>query len=248
MKIFFRIIAIFTIVVGFASCDKNNAIVNPDQNVTTSVRDIFYSVSQISGLPSFSGTTAHITTDSEWDALLDKFCDMTRDGEQVTFCNTNPSVRTKAKDSGSNTSTTITTQNREELKNWMKEMEKVGKTVNISFDDDTDTWHGVAYTNSNPQSEEAEQRTCTGALIITPVSIMEDSAPVSVLALQSSTEGIFIFTVHGMMLISETDEPSTLIDGYEVSITGLVSTFNDVNGDTFSTLELDVNEGDVITF
>lgn len=248
MKTFPRIIVTLAAILCFASCEKTPVVENPGQEEEILSHDIFYSVSQIAGLPSFSGTTAHVSNEAEWDALLDKFCDMTRDGDQVTFCNANPTRTKKAKEGGSSSPNTITTISREELKAWMKEMEKAGRTVNVTFDEGTGTWHGIAYACFNPQAGDAQEMTCHGALVITPISIMEDPETVYVLALRSSNDEIFIFTVHGMMMISEVAEPSTLIDGYEVSITGMVSTFVDMNGDTFSTLELDVNEGDVISF
>lgn len=248
MKPFQRILAVLAAVLCFASCEKDPVIVNTDTQETNQARDIFYSVSNIVGLPSLSGSTVHVSSEAQWDALLDKFCDMTQDGDQVTFCDITPSAKFKPKAGGSSVPNTITTSSREELKSWMKKMEGAGKTVNVTFDSGTGTWHGVAYANYNPQSDVTEERTCTGSLVVTPVNIIEDSNPVFVLALKSSNDDIFVFTVHGMMLVSEVDEPSTLIDGYELSITGMVSTFDDVNGDEFYTLELDVNEGDVIYF
>lgn len=248
MKIFSRFIAVLAAVLCFASCEKDPVAVNTDPEEVNLDRDIFYSVTNIIGMPSFSGTTAHVSTEAEWDALLDRFCDMTRDGEQVTFRNITPSGKSMAKAGGSNGSNTITTQSREDLKAWMKEMERAGKTVNVTFNSGTGTWHGVAYATYNPQTDMTEERTCSGSLVITPVNIVEDSSPAYVLALKSSNNDIFVFTVHGMMMFCETEEPATLIDGYEVSLTGMVSTFNDINGNVLMTLELDVNEGDVINF
>lgn len=248
MKTLSRFFAVLATVLCFVSCEKDPSAVSNDPQETNQNRDIFYSVSNIIGLPSLSGSTVHVSTDAQWDALLDKFCDMAQDGDQVTFCNITPSAKSKSKAGGSNGSNTITTSSREDLKAWMKEMERAGKTVNVTFDSGTGTWHGVAYANYNPQSDMTEERTCTGSLVITPVNIIENSAPVYVLALRNGNGDIFVFTVHGMMLISEVDEPSTLIDGYEVTLTGMVSSFEDINGDTFMTMELDVNEGDVINF
>lgn len=248
MKTLSRFIATLAVILCFASCEKTPVVENPGLEEEIHGLDIFYSVSQIAGLPSFSGTTAHVSNEAEWEALLDKFCEMTRNGDQVTFCNANPTHPTKAKKGTSNSPNTITTPSRDELKAWMKEMEKAGRTVNVTFDEGSGTWHGIAYTCFNPQAGDAEEMTCSGSLVITPVSIMENPSTVYVLALQSSDGEIFVFTLHGMMIISETAEPSTLIDGYEVTLTGMVSTFADINGNIFSTLELDVDEGDVIFF
>lgn len=248
MKTFSRFIAVLAAVLCFVSCDKDPVVVNASPEEVNQDRDIYYSVTNIMGLPNFSGTTAHVSTEAELDALLDRFCDMTLNGQQVTFCSITPSSETKSKAGGSNGSNTITTQSREDLKAWMKEMERAGKTVNVTFDDGTGTWHGVAYATYNPQTDMTEERTCSGSLVITPVNIIEDSSPVYVLALKSSNDDIFVITVHGMMMFCETEGPATLIDGYEVTLKGMVSTFNDINGDIIMTLELDVDEGDMVIF
>ena len=247
MKILLRIIAIMAVALCFASCEEEPEVVDNNQTDLNFDRDIFYSVSNVVGIPSFSGTTEHVTSEAEWDALLEKFCDMTRDGDQVTFCSTKPSNKTKSKSGESNHSNTITTQNREELKAWMKEMEREGKTINVTFDESSGTWHGIACRRYSPQADQAEQVTCSGTLVVRPITIMENSSPIYVLALQSSSEELFVFTVHGMLMMINDNEASTaLIEGYEVTLTGMVSTFNDINGNDFTTLELDVNEGDVI--
>ncbi len=246
MKTKHFILPILTIAFILASCEKN--VENTVDKNQTAERDIFYSVSDIPGKPNLSGTTAHLSTEAEWDRLLDRFCEMTMDGEQVTFCNTNPSAGTKGFKDGTNTPTTIHTQNREELKAWMKAMEKAGKTINVTYDDSTGTWNGAAYTNFNPQMEQAEAISCTGTLILTGIPVIDEPIAGTVWAIQTNDDSVFILTFHGMMMMSESDEPSTLLGGYEVTINGLASTHTDINGDNFSTLEISANEGDVIIF
>jgi tetratricopeptide (TPR) repeat protein len=125
---------------GLVACEKEKADTPTDQG-----RDIYYTVSDGSSVSGFSGTTAHINTNDEFDALLDRFCDYTQNGEQVMFCGSHPASHTKA--SSSDTPTSITTTDREELKVWMKEMEKAGKTVQITYNEDNGTWSGRAYAN-----------------------------------------------------------------------------------------------------
>ncbi len=241
MNTFSKIFATMAVVLSFAACEKNNV---PDPSEVNHERDIFYSVSEIPGMPNFSGTITHLTTEAEWDALLDQFCNMTRSGEQVTLCNTNPSGRIKAKKSSSNTPNTISTQNRDELKAWMKEMEKAGKTINVTYSDGT--WSGRAYACFNPQAVQVEEMTCTGTFVLTGIPVMDDPISGMVWALQTNNLGTLILTIHGMMLLTESDEPVTMLDGIEVTLSGIVSTFTDINGDSFSTLELNINEENII--
>ncbi len=241
-----RLFAILAVVFFFASCEKSPVNVNPDPEEVNHERDIFYSVSEISGMPNFSGTTTHLSTEAEWDALLDQFCEMARNGEQVTFCNTSPSVGIEGRKNNSSTPNTISTQNRDELKAWMKEMEKAGKTVNVTFDNSTGTWHGTACTCFNPQVGQTEEATYTGTLVLTGIPIMDEPIPGMVWAIKTSDNSIFILTIQGMMLMNESEEPITLLDDYEVTISGLVSTYTDIDGNIFSTLEICANEDDVI--
>jgi hypothetical protein len=246
MKYFSRLFAVLAVVFCFASCEKTPVNVNHDPEEVSHERDIFYSVSEIPGMPSFSGTTAHLSTEAEWDALLDQFCEMARSGEQVTFCNTRPSVGTKGIKDNSTTPNTIITQNRDELKAWMKEMEKAGRTINVTFDDGTGTWHGTACTCLNPQAGQAEEMTCIGTLVLTGIPVVDEPIQGTVWAIRTSDNSVYILTIQGMMLWNESEEPMTLLDGYEVTVSGLSCTYTDIDGNDFSILEINANEGDVI--
>ena len=94
-------------------------------------RDIVYTVDN-------STTTVHLTTEEEFDALLDRFCDYAEGGSSVTFHNTKASKSAKE-------ATTFSTTNREEMKAWMRRMEEQGMTVTVTYDPATGTWNGVAY-------------------------------------------------------------------------------------------------------
>ena len=246
MNTFSRIIAILAVVFCFASCEKTPEDVTPVPGDVAHERDIFYSVSEILGMPSFSGSTTHLATEAEWDALLEQFCEMARRGEQVTFCNTRSSVSRNGRKDNKNTPNTISTQDRDELKAWMKEMEKAGRTINVTFDNGTGTWNGTAYTCFNPQAGQAEEMTCTGTLVLTAMPVMEEPTQGTVWALKTSDNRVFILTIQGMMLWNESDEPRTLLDGYEVTISGMVSTHTDLNSNEFSTLEISANQDDVV--
>ena len=126
---------------GLVSCEKENSHSGENQN-----RDIFYTVTEETGISGFSGTTAHLTTEAEWDALLDQFCNQAQAGSEVVFYNMSQTTYLQSKGNGSSTSNrTINTTSREEMKKWMKDMEKQGLTVRVTYNDSTRTWHGEAY-------------------------------------------------------------------------------------------------------
>lgn len=132
------------VAITFAACEKDEPIIdNGSSNVVVDnpaiERVILYSVGT-------SETRRTLARESEWDALLEQFCEQTLDGSEVTFYNINPTTYLQASGkSGAKENRNISTSNREELKTWMKEMERQGLTVRISYDDNTGTWNGVAY-------------------------------------------------------------------------------------------------------
>ena len=89
-----------------------------------------------------------LKNDAEWDAMLDKLCNQAQDGSEVVFFNMSQTtyLQSKGKGNGNSTSNrTINTTSREEMKKWMKDMEKQGLTVRVTYNDSTRTWHGEAY-------------------------------------------------------------------------------------------------------
>lgn len=229
---------IFTLLIPalmLVSCEKEN------NTETSQGHDIFYTVSGNPVFSGFSGTTAHLTTDAEFDALLDRFCDYTQSGEQVMFCSATPNP-SKVKDNSSNTPTSITTSDREELKSWMKTMEKNGKTVRVTYDNGT--WHGTAYTNlgqENPQ--EARMYTGTLAFVSTPVL---ENPPLggTVWAMQLPNGTTLILTVHGMMMWNDSENPDEnimMLEGAEISLEGVVGSHTDLQGNPFMTLSINVD-------
>ena len=104
-------------------------------------RDIVYTVDETT-------TTVHLRTDAEFDALLEQFCDYAEDGSTVTFYNANRATK-NAKDV-----THFSTASRTEMKRWMRQMEDAGKTVTVSYDPSSGTYHGEAYaTAPHPQTD-----------------------------------------------------------------------------------------------
>lgn len=219
-------------VIGMMGCEKEKVTGSDEQSV---IRDIYYAVG-----PSFlSGSSAHLTTEAEWDALLDNFCNFAKEGEQVIFCGEN---HPQAKGNASDTPTTISTSDREELKVWMKEMEKAGKTVRVTYDNGT--WNGTAYANLG-QNNSQEPQMYTGTLDFVPTPVLEEP-PLggSVWAMHVGNDSTLIITVHGMMMWNENETPTddmALLIGAEVILEGVVNTHTDLNGDTFKTLDINVD-------
>ncbi len=221
-------------VIGMMGCEKEKVTGSDEQSV---IRDIYYAVG-----PSFlSGSSAHLTTEAEWDALLDNFCNFAKEGEQVIFCGEN---HPQAKGNNSDTPTSITTTDREELKVWMKEMEKAGKTVQITYNEDNGTWNGRAYANLRQDISQNPQM-YTGTLDFVPSPVLEEP-PLggSVWAMHVGNDSTLIITVHGMMMWNENETPTddmALLIGAEMILEGVVNTHTDLNGDTFLTLDINVD-------
>ena len=123
-----------TMAVNFVACEKPDED-KPDSGANNE-RVIIYAVDG-------NETRRTLTTESEWDAVLEQLCNLAQNGKHVTFYNIN---QTAHRQSAAKERSTINTASREELKDWMKKMEKKGLTVRVSFDDESGTWHGEAYT------------------------------------------------------------------------------------------------------
>lgn len=143
IKGIFRITALMAVVVlCLAACKKQETNVDGgggDGNHNKVERAIIYTVGH-------SENQRTVTTEAEWDALLDHLCDQAQSGNEVVFYNMSPtSCHTGKKLQAPKSPTTISTSSRDEIKAWMKEMEEQGRTVKVSYDSSTGTWTGVAY-------------------------------------------------------------------------------------------------------
>lgn len=137
MKAIYRFALLLTaLAFTFAACEKPDDPINGDNgNITAKERDIIYSVGN-------NESHRTLTAEAEWDAMLELFCNHALAGEEVTFYNTS---QTTYLHSNAKENRTINTTDRNEIKAWMKAMEKEGRTVRITYDDNTGTWHGEAY-------------------------------------------------------------------------------------------------------
>ena len=124
----------------FTACEKPENPVNGNPGTDgVKERTIVYTVGD-------NENRKTLTTDAEWDAVLDQFCDQAQSGSEVIFYNMNQTTYFVTETKGaSKENRTISTTSRDEMKKWMKNMEKQGLTVRVTYDDSTGTWHGEAY-------------------------------------------------------------------------------------------------------
>ena len=87
-----------------------------------------------------------LTTEGEWDQLLDKLLDYTVDGSTVVFYNADLQ---SAKASATKKDVTFSTRDRKQMKDWCKKMEKEGMTVTITYDRRSGEWTGTANKSKN---------------------------------------------------------------------------------------------------
>ena len=129
MKTTVKFFALLTVVLTLAACNK-------DKDDLRHERDIVYTVAE-------QTSTVHLTTDAEFDALLDRFCDYAQEGSSVTFYNVG--LQDASAPKGTKDAVTYSTTSREEMKAWMRRMEDAGMTVTVTHDPATGTWNGTAY-------------------------------------------------------------------------------------------------------
>ena len=140
MKHLLRLTFVLAAMLCLTACEKN-----PESS--DKQRDITYTV---------DAKEHRVTTrtEAEWQALLDRFCDYAEDGSVVTFYGTQAPLPAKGGPSQAGSlrttkdATTFSTTDREAMKRWMARMEDEGKTVTVTYDSNTGTWNGMAYTTA----------------------------------------------------------------------------------------------------
>ena len=181
MKTTLRLTILLTAVLMFAACGKNEEEVRHE-------RDIVYIVDA-------DRHDAHLKTNAEFDALLDRFCDYAEGGSTVTFYNVGRQDAGVPK--GTKEATTFSTTSREEMKAWMRQMEDEGKTVTVTYDPSTGTWNGTAYANA-PHPQEGD---CyTGRLVYIQRDYYSDYPQYSYWGLKVSEDSIFRLAKGGVYL------------------------------------------------
>ena len=154
MKTTIKLTVLLAAVLTLAACNPEPVEVE---------RDITYTVAG-------KTTTVHLTTEAEWQQLLDRFCDYAEEGSEVTFYNANHMVTKSA----TKDAVTFSTTDREAMKRWMAQMEDEGMTVTVTYDPATGTWNGTAYaTAPQPQPQPEPRQGChTGVLTQAPMRAM----------------------------------------------------------------------------
>ncbi len=125
----------------FAACEKPDNPINGENQTDNTIkeRDIVYAVGN-------NESRQTVETETAWDALLDQLCDQALSGNEVTFYNVSQTTYLQNNAKGADKDNrTINTTSRDEMKAWMKEMEKEGRTVRVTYDNNSGMWHGEAY-------------------------------------------------------------------------------------------------------
>lgn len=149
MKTTVKLLAMLATVMALAACNHDEMF--------SRERNIVYTVNG-------NISTVSTKTESEWVALLDRFCDYAQEASTVTFRNTN-NVAKSTKET-----VTYSTTSREEMKRWMAQMEDAGMTVTISYDPTNGIWNGRAYNrtaNEEDTTGSSELVSYTGTLSFT---------------------------------------------------------------------------------
>ena len=183
-----------------------------------------------------------VKSESDWDVLLDQFCNYAHDGKTVTFYNLSSqpsdlhSGKGQIKSGTGATPTTITTSSRDEIKTWMRKMEQAGKTVNVTYDRNTGVWSGRAYANAPVADEEA---TCySGVVVYTNMPSFDDiPLPGVVLALRVNEDSTLILVRNNSILISD-DELEEYSIGDSATLCGTIHSGSDYSDNSFLVLDI----------
>lgn len=225
-----------------AACEKNN------ESTALRERDITYTVAggtqatnQRDGVA--QSTTVHLTTAAEWEALLERFCNWAEEGSTVTFYGTQAPLPAKGGQSQAGSmrttkdATTFSTTDREAMKRWMAQMEDAGKTVTVSYDSESHTWHGTAYATA----QQPQQGDCyTGVLVSVGNPAVGFIVPPGIVAaLRISDDSTLIIAMDGQWFWNGLVlDGVTYSDGDTLTLCGTVQTMHDYYGNVFFVLEL----------
>ncbi|MBQ6069946.1 MAG: hypothetical protein IJK84_10630 [Bacteroidales bacterium] len=187
--------------------------------------------------------------ESEWEQLIDQFCEYAFDGKSVTFYNlsSQPTQLNPTKSqSAANEPTTITTTNREEIKAWMRKMEQAGRTVNVTYDRQTGTWSGRAYANAPIAHDTEEEEIYHG--VITSVSLSELSSislPLSVVALRINEDTTLLIVRDNYLIEAETGLEGLAI-GDTADLAGTLQTIEGIADHPILVLDISTNHSNTI--
>lgn len=225
-----------------AACDKDNeSVAMRERDITYTVAGGTQTTNQRDG--EAQSTTVHLTTAAEWEALLERFCNWAEEGSTVTFYGTQAPLPAKGGQSQAGSlrttkdATTFSTTDREEMKRWMAQMEDEGKTVTVSYDSESHTWHGTAYATA----QQPQQDNCyTGVLVSVGNPAVGFIVPPGIVAaLRISDDSTLIIAMDGQWFWNGLVlDGVTYSDGDTLTICGTVQTMHDYYGNVFFVLEL----------
>ena len=216
MKIKRFLLTIATLTLCLTACHPDDKDQSPSKE-----REIVYSIGG-------KENRETLTTEAEWDAIIDKFCDYAYEGQEVIFYNMNQQTYYQPKSAATPKEvTTFTTTNRNEMKTWMKEMEKQGKTVSVSYDRDSGTWSGTAYLNA-PHNETSAD--CfTGVLIHYSIPLEGNQLPIQVTALQVNSDTALLIVRDGLLFSTPSSIDEQYHLGDSVTMCGTFLTVSDMD-------------------
>lgn len=233
-----NIITLIAAIVSLAACTKPDTPETPA--AATQERMIVYAVDNDESRQS-------LKSEAEWETMVDRFCDYAQEGHSVTFYNmsSHPAAQQTLKGNGHKEVTTISTTSRDKIKDWMKEMEREGKTVNVVYDKTTGTWTGTAYISvARPV---VENDCYTGVMTtVTAPALDEPQMPGIALALRVDDTTTLLLVENGYLLMLGSSDDSFYIEGDTMTFCGTVSTLTDLNGEEYHILDIAaVNPGSV---
>lgn len=223
-----HIITILGIVLLAIGCET------PNNEPIANERTILYAIDRDEG-------REMLKTDAEWDQMLDRFCDLAQEGHSVTFYNMGHMVgESKLGAKGTvKEATSFTTASRSEMKAWMKEMEAKGKTVNVTYNNETGMWNGTAYANAPVQP--VQDNCFTGVIVRVPIP------PISGLVFEGTTLALQINDDTTLILLQDNQ---LLTNGYgddmfpvgdTMTLCGMLMTMTDSDDNDFLILNLDAS-------
>lgn len=225
--------ALAVMMLGLASCERTT-----EESTRPQERVIVYAVGHEEGRKS-------VKDDAEWNALLDKFCSYAQGGSEVIFYNTATSQAPTKGLGMLKEATSFSTTSRDEMKAWMKDMEKAGKTVSVKYDNTTGTWSGTAYINAPHHEEVNDSYTGTLALVDMP-PVTEPVISRQVAALVVSEDSVLFIVRDGYLCTSVEVFTDGLHPGDQTTLSGELKEMQDINGNEFLVLDISLpTEGSV---
>lgn len=172
----------------------------------------------------------------EWYALLDRFCNMAKEGRMITFYNANR----KSKGSVNIGTAGIVSTMRKKMKGWMIQMEYSDMIVSLSYDTSFNSWCSMTYANEPTSTNDCYK----GTLVSIQREYYSDYIQYPYWGLKVNDDTVYRVVKNGSY--RTTDEKIT-IKGYEfrygdtVIFSGSTRLSRDFNYDLIYILDLDFN-------